>query len=141
MLKEFKAFAMRGNVIDLAVGVVIGTAFGTIVTSLVNDMIMPPFGALLGGLDFSNYFITLGEGDFVSLAAAKEAGVATIAYGKFINTIVNFLIIAFSIFLVIRQINKLAKKEEDKPGVPATPPRQEVLLEEIRDLLKGQKAE
>lgn len=141
MLKEFKAFAMRGNVIDLAVGVVIGTAFGTIVTSLVNDMIMPPFGALLGGLDFSNYFITLGEGDFVSLAAAKEAGVATIAYGKFINTIVNFLIIAFSIFLVIRQINKLAKKEEDKPGVPATPPRQEVLLEEIRDLLKAQKAE
>lgn len=141
MLKEFKAFAMRGNVIDLAVGVVIGTAFGTIVTSLVNDMIMPPFGALLGGLDFSNYFITLGEGDFVSLAAAKEAGVATIAYGKFINTIVNFLIIAFSIFLVIRQLNKLAKKEEDKPGVPATPPRQEVLLEEIRDLLKAQKAE
>lgn len=136
VLKEFKTFAMRGNVIDLAVGVVIGTAFGTIVSSLVNDVIMPPFGALLGGLDFSNYFITLGEGDFASLAAAKEAGVATIAYGKFINTIVNFLIIAFSIFLVIRQVNRLSAREEAKPSAPPPPPRQEVLLEEIRDLLK-----
>ncbi|MBU2091006.1 MAG: large conductance mechanosensitive channel protein MscL [Alphaproteobacteria bacterium] len=141
MLNEFKKFAMRGNVIDLAVGVVLGTAFGPIVTSLVNDVIMPPFGVMLGGLDFSNYFVTLGPGEFDSLTAAKEAGVATLAYGKFINTIVNFLIIAFSIFMVIRQLNKLAKKEEDKPGVPATPPRQEMLLEEIRDLLKAQKAE
>lgn len=140
VLKEFRTFAMRGNVIDLAVGVVIGTAFGGIVSSLVNDVIMPPFGVLLGGLDFSNYFITLGEGDFASLQEAKEAGVATLAYGKFVNTIVNFVIIAFAIFMVVRQINRLSAKEEAKPSAPPAPPRQEVLLEEIRDLLKQQKS-
>ena len=139
VLKEFRTFAMRGNVIDLAVGVVVGTAFGGIVSSLVNDVIMPPFGVLLGGLDFSNYFITLGSGEFASLAEAKAAGVATLAYGKFINTVVNFVIIAFAIFMVVRQINRFSAKEESKPAAPPEPPRQEVLLAEIRDLLRQQR--
>lgn len=134
MLKEFREFAMRGSVIDLAVGVVIGAAFGKIVTSLVNDVIMPPIGLLLGGIDFSNLFITLSGGDYASLAAAQEAGAATINYGVFINTVIQFVIVAFAIFIVVKQINRLKREQ---PAAPAAPPRQEVLLEEIRDAIKA----
>jgi large conductance mechanosensitive channel len=121
MLKEFKAFAMKGNVIDLAVGVIIGGAFGKIVSSLVNDIIMPLVGLLLGNIDFSNRFITLGEGSFKTLADAQAAGVATLNYGLFINNIIDFLIIAFSIFIVIKQLNKISmKKEEPAPAAAPT---------------------
>jgi large conductance mechanosensitive channel len=109
MLKEFKAFALRGNVIDLAIGVIIGGAFGKIVTSFVNDIIMPPFGLLLGKVNFSNLYLAIDGKEYASLAAAQEAGAPTLNYGVFINTIIDFLIIAFVIFLVIRQINKLTK--------------------------------
>jgi large conductance mechanosensitive channel len=112
MFKEFKEFAMKGNVVDLAVGVVIGGAFGKIVTSLVNDIIMPLVGLLIGGVDFTNLFITLDGSNFSTLAEAQEAGAATLNYGLFIGAIIDFLIISFSIFMVIRQINKLKKKEE-----------------------------
>ena len=112
MFKEFKEFAMKGNVVDLAVGVVIGGAFGKIVTSLVNDIIMPLVGLLIGGMDFSNLFISLDGSKFSTLAQAQEAGAATLNYGLFIGAIIDFLIISFSIFMVIRQINKLKKKEE-----------------------------
>lgn len=134
MLKEFREFAMRGSVIDLAVGVVIGAAFGRIVTSLVNDIIMPPIGLLLGGIDFSNMFITLSGGEYATLAAAQEAGAATLNYGVFINTIIQFVIVAFAIFIVVKQINRLKREQ---PAAPAAPPRQEVLLEEIRDAIKS----
>jgi large conductance mechanosensitive channel len=107
MLKEFREFAMRGNVIDMAVGIIIGAAFGGIVTSLVNDVVMPPIGLLLGAVDFSDLFINLSDTDYPSLAAAKEAGAPVIAYGAFLNTVINFLILAFVIFLVIKQINRL----------------------------------
>jgi large conductance mechanosensitive channel len=114
MLKEFKAFINQGNAIDLAVGVVIGAAFGKIVNSLVNDIIMPLIGGLTGGIDFKDKFITLGGGTYGSLAEAKTAGAAVVAYGQFVNTIVEFLIVAFSIFLVVRQVNRFRK--------PAAPP-------------------
>lgn len=141
MLKEFKEFAVRGNVIDLAVAVIIGAAFGKIVTSLVNDIVMPPLGLLLGGADFTDLFITLQGESHDSLAAAQEAGAVTLNYGVFVNTVVQFLVIAFTIFLVIRQINKLKRKEETaEAAAPPEPPRQEVLLEEIRDLLKARGA-
>lgn len=113
MFKEFKEFAMKGNIIDLAVGVVIGGAFGKIVTSLVNDIIMPVIGLLLGKLDFSNLFITLGDGNFKTIEEAKEAGVVTLNYGMFINNIIDFLIVSFSIFIVVKQINKFSKKRKD----------------------------
>ena len=115
MLKEFKEFAMKGNIIDLAVGVVIGGAFGKIVTSLVNDIVMPIVGMLMGKVDFSNLFITLGSGNFITIDEAKKAGVATLNYGLFINNIIDFLIVAFSIFIVIKQINRFSKKKEEKP--------------------------
>ncbi|MEH6547590.1 MAG: large conductance mechanosensitive channel protein MscL, partial [Sneathiella sp.] len=136
MLKEFRDFAMRGNVVDMAVGIVIGAAFGTIIKSLVADVIMPPIGMLLGGVDFANFFVTLSDGSYATLAAAKEAGAVTLNYGSFINTIISFLIVAFAIFLLIKQMNKMKKTEEEAPAAPAEPPREEVLLEEIRDLLK-----
>ncbi|XOQ52978.1 MAG: Large-conductance mechanosensitive channel [Succiniclasticum sp.] len=117
MLKEFKEFAMRGNVVDMAVGVVIGGAFGKIVTSLVNDVIMPPLGKMLGNVDFSNLFINLTDKNVATLAEAKKAGLAVIAYGSFINTIINFLIVAFAVFLVIKQLNRIA------PKAPAKAPR------------------
>ena len=124
MLKEFKAFAMRGNVLDMAVGIIIGAAFGTIVTSLVNDVIMPPIGLLLGNVDFSNIFAVLKEGKtpgpYASVAAAKAAGAVTMNMGVFINTVINFIIVAFAIFLLIRSINRLKKKEEAPPAVPIT---------------------
>lgn len=113
MWKEFKAFAMKGNVIDLAIGVVIGGAFGKIVTSMVNDIIMPLIGMLLGKIDFSNLFFVLGDGDFATIDAAKNAGVPTLNYGLFINNIIDFTIIAFSIFFVIKQINRFTKKKEE----------------------------
>ena len=134
MFREFKEFAMRGNVIDLAVGVVIGAAFGKIVTSLVDDIIMPPIGAVTGGIDFSSLFVALNGGNYPSLAAAKAAGAATLNYGVFINAIVQFTIIAFALFLVVRQINKLTKPSA---AVPAPPTKTESLLMEIRDSLKS----
>jgi large conductance mechanosensitive channel len=109
MVKEFKEFVMRGNVMDLAVGVIIGAAFGKIVGSLVNDMLMPVIGLALGGLDFSNLFVTLGPGTFATIADAKKAGVATLNYGVFLNTIIEFLIVAFAIFMVVKQVNKLQR--------------------------------
>jgi large conductance mechanosensitive channel len=115
MFKEFKEFAMKGNIVDLAVGVVIGGAFGKIVTSLVNDIVMPIVGILMGKVDFSNLFFALGNGNFTTIQEAKNAGVATINYGLFINNIIDFLIVAFSIFVVIKQINRFSKKKEEKP--------------------------
>ena len=124
MLKEFKEFAMKGNVLDMAVGIIIGAAFGGIVTSLVNDVIMPPIGLLLGNVDFSNIFAVLKEGKtagpYASVAAAKAAGAVTMNMGVFINTIINFIIVAFAIFLLIRSINQLKKKEEAPTAVPTT---------------------
>jgi large conductance mechanosensitive channel len=129
MMKEFKAFAMRGNVVDLAVGIVIGAAFGKIVTSFVNDVLMPPIGMLLGGVDFSSFAVTLKQ-------ASAEAPAVAIKYGAFLNTIIDFMIVAFAIFLVIKAINSMQKKEEEKPAAPPAPPKEEILLTEIRDLLK-----
>jgi large conductance mechanosensitive channel len=135
MLEEFKKFAMRGNVVDLAVGVIIGAAFGSIVTSLVADIIMPIIGAVTGGLDFSNYFIALSKSVTASsLADAKKQG-AVLAWGSFVTIVINFLIIAWVLFMVIRGLNKLIKKESDQPAKPPEPSRQEVLLQEIRDIL------
>jgi large conductance mechanosensitive channel len=130
MMQEFKKFAMRGNVVDMAVGIVIGGAFGRIVSSLVADVIMPPIGLLLGGVDFSELLITLQR-------ATEETIAVTINYGVFIKTVVDFIIIAFAIFMVIKWMNSLKRKEEVKPEAPPAPPKQEVLLEEIRDLLKS----
>jgi large conductance mechanosensitive channel len=124
MLKEFKEFAMRGNVIDMAVGIIIGAAFGTIVKSLVSDIIMPPIGLLLGNVDFTNLFAVLREGTvggpYGALADAQKAGAVTINYGVFVNTIISFLIVAFAVFLLIRQINRLKREEELPPEEPTT---------------------
>ena len=140
MLKEFKTFAMRGNVLDLAVGLVIGAAFGKIVTSFVEDILMPPIGLVLGKADFSNLFIVLHNPNNVvvpSLAAAKAAGVATLNAGLFLNAIVKFAIIAFVLFLVVKGINSLKKKEVPAPAAPAAPTKEEILLTEIRDALRA----
>lgn len=115
ILKEFKEFAMRGNVLDMAIGIILGLAFGKIITSLVNDIIMPPVGMLLGNVDFTNLFISLGGQSYATLAEAQAAGAPTINYGIFINTIIDFLIVAFVIFLLVRQVNKMKKKEEATP--------------------------
>lgn len=133
MLKEFKEFALKGNLVDLAVGFILGGAFGTIVTSLVNDIMMPPLGMLMGGVDFSDLFISLNGTEYASLVVATEAGAPVIAYGKFINALISFIIMAFALFFVVKGMNTLKKKEEAAP--PPAPPRQEVLLEEIRNLL------
>jgi len=139
MLKEFKAFAMRGNVVDMAVGIIIGTAFGAIVASFVGDVLMPVIGLLLGGADFSNKFVLLKEGaipgPYASLAAAKAAGAVTMAYGLLLNALVNFLIVAFALFLVIKGMNATRKQEAEAPPAPAAPSPEAVLLTEIRDLL------
>jgi large conductance mechanosensitive channel len=136
MLKEFREFAMKGNVVDLAVGVIIGAAFGAIVTSLVGDVIMPIIGAVTGGLDFSNYFTGLSNKVTASnLADAKKQG-AVLAWGNFLTLTINFLIIAFVLFLVIRAMNTLKRKDDAAPAAPPKPSRQEELLTEIRDLLK-----
>jgi large conductance mechanosensitive channel len=140
MVDEFKKFAMRGNVVDLAVGVIIGAAFGAIVNSLVGDIIMPIIGAVTGGLDFSNYFVPLSKSVTApSLADAKKQG-AVLAWGNFVTITINFLIIAWVLFLVVRGINRLIAKEADKPAKPAEAPRSEVLLQEIRDILAGKPA-
>lgn len=123
MLKEFKDFAMRGNVVDMAVGIIIGGAFGTIVKSLVSDVIMPPIGLLLGGVDFSDLFITLKEGvevagPYATLAAAQEAGAVTMSYGLFVNAVISFLIVAFAVFLLIKGINNLQREQEAPPAEP-----------------------
>ena len=118
MWQEFKKFVMRGNVFDLAVGIIIGGAFGKIVTSFVNDILMPPIGALLGKVDFANLFINLSGEKYASLAAAQEAGAATINYGMFLNTVLDFIIVAFVIFLLIRQVNRM---KQEKPAAPAEP--------------------
>jgi len=120
MFKEFKDFAMRGNVIDLAVGVVIGSAFGKIVSSFVDDILMPPIGMIMGNVDFSNLFLSLSGGDYATLAQAQEAGAVTINYGLFLNSVIDFVIVAFAIFLMIRQINKLNKKDEEPAAEPTT---------------------
>ena len=140
MLKEFKSFAMKGNVLDLAVAVIIGGAFGKIITSFVNDVIMPPIGMMLGNTDFSKLRVILKEGsaavmdgDQVVTPAVSEVA---IKYGAFINTILDFLIVAFAIFMVIKAYNKTKKKEEAKPAAPPAPSKEEVLLTEIRDILK-----
>lgn len=138
MVKEFKEFAVKGNVVDMAVGIIIGGAFGTIVKSLVSDVIMPPIGLLLGGVDFSNLFFTLGGGSYDSLDAAKEAGAATINYGLFFNNVISFLIVAFAVFMLVKSINSLKKKEEEKPAAPPKPSDEVVLLAEIRDLMAKQ---
>ena len=129
MMKEFRDFAMRGNVVDMAVGIVIGGAFGKIVTSFVNDVLMPPIGMAIGGVDFSDLALTLKE-------AAGEAEAVTLNYGAFIQTVLDFVIIAFAIFMVVKTMNNLKKKEEAAPPPPPKPSAEETLLTEIRDLLK-----
>jgi|SRR5690554_1078411 len=140
MVKEFKEFAVKGNVVDMAVGIIIGGAFGTIVKSLVADIIMPPIGLLLGGVDFADLFVVLkGEGTFATLAEAAEAGAVTINYGMFINNVISFLIVAFAVFMLVKSINRLKREEEAAPAsapAPAAPAEDIVLLREIRDSLK-----
>ncbi|MBN1815739.1 MAG: large-conductance mechanosensitive channel protein MscL [Sedimentisphaerales bacterium] len=136
LLKEFKAFAMRGNVVDMAVGIIIGGAFGKIVASLVNDVIMPPIGMLLGNMDFSQLAIVLKK-ESVD-AAGNAVPAVTIGYGMFINTVINFLIVAIAIFMMIKAMNSLKKKEEAAPAAPPAPSAEEKLLTEIRDILKTQ---
>lgn len=118
MLKEFKEFAMRGNVMDMAIGIILGTAFGAIVTSMVNDVLMPPIGLVMGGADFTDLFVNLGDGAYPTLAEAQEAGAPVIAYGAFLNRVIDFLIVAFVIFLVVKQMNRLKRKEEGAPPEP-----------------------
>jgi large conductance mechanosensitive channel len=139
MLKEFKEFAMRGNVLDMAVGIIIGAAFGKIVSSLVEDVLMPPIGLILGKVDFSNLFVTLSGQSAPTVEAAKAVGAVTLNYGIFLNTIVNFLIVAFAIFMLIKQVNRFTAKKEEAPAAPPPPPpptKDQELLAEIRDLLK-----
>jgi len=132
MIKEFKDFAVKGNVVDMAVGIIIGAAFGKIVSSFVGDVIMPPIGVLLGGVDFTNLALTVKE-------ASGDLPAVVISYGKFIQSVVDFTIIAFAIFIAVKAINSLKRKEEEVPQAPPEPPAQEVLLTEIRDLLKERK--
>jgi len=129
MMSEFKSFAMRGNVVDMAVGIVIGGAFGKIVSSFVNDVLMPPIGMLMGGVDFGDLAVTLQE-------ASGDVAAVTLNYGSFIQTVIDFVIIAFAIFMVIRAMNNMKKKEEEAPAAPPKPSAEEVLLTEIRDALK-----
>ena len=138
MFKEFREFAVKGNVVDMAVGIIIGAAFGKIVDSLVKDLIMPPIGLLLGKVDFSNLFVVLKSGaqpgPYMTVDAAQKAGAVTFNYGMFINHVISFVIVAFAVFLLIRFINRLKREEEAKP--PAAPPEEVALLREIRDSLK-----
>ena len=141
MFKEFKEFAMRGNVLDMAVVIIIGAAFGVIVKSLVADILMPPIGLLLGNVDFSNLFVVLKDGataaaPYASLADAQAAGAVTINYGVFANHVISFLIVAFAVFMLVRGMNKLKRKEEEKPAEPPKPSDEVLLLTEIRDALK-----
>lgn len=138
MWREFREFAVRGNVVDLAVGLIMGAAFTTIVNSLVNDIIMPPIGLILGGIDFSDFFLTIKGGSYPTVAAAKAAGAVTINYGLFINAITRFIIVAFAVFILVKQINRL---KLNLGPAPAAPTKTELLLEEIRDLLKAKSGE
>lgn len=135
IIKEFQEFAVKGNVLDMAVGIIIGGAFGTIVKSLVDDVIMPPIGLLLGGVDFSDLFISLKGGAYASLAAAKEAGAPVIAYGQFINNVISFIVVAWAVFLLVKAMNNFKKKQEAAPPPPPGPTKDQALLTEIRDLL------
>lgn len=136
MIKEFKEFAVKGNVLDMAVGIIIGGAFGKIVSSFVTDVLMPPIGLLIGKVNFSNLFLNLSGKDIASLDEAKKAGLATLNYGLFLNTVIDFTIVAFVIFLIVKQMNKL--KAAPAPAAAPEPTKEEKLLEEIRDLLKAQ---
>jgi len=136
MLKEFKEFALKGNVMDMAVGIIIGAAFGKIIASLVGDVLMPVVGLFTGGIDFSQSYFLLGEGNYESLAAAEAAGAAVLKYGAFVMAVFNFIIIAFVIFMMVKGMNTLRRKEEKvEAAAPPPPPKEQVLLEEIRDLL------
>jgi large conductance mechanosensitive channel len=135
MLREFKEFAMRGNVLDMAIGIVLGGAFGQIVTSMVKDVVMPPIGLFLGKVDFASLFLNISGTEYATLKAAQEAGAATVNYGIFLNTVINFLIVAFVIFLLVKQVNRFQR--EEPPAPPAGPSKEEQLLAEIRDLLKA----
>jgi len=136
MWREFRDFAVRGNVVDLAIGLIIGAAFTTIVNSLVNDLLMPPIGLMLGGVDFSSFFVTLkGSGSYATPDAAKAAGAVTLNYGLFVNAIIKFVIVAFAVFILVKQINRIKLNLSPAPALPG---RQEVLLTEIRDILKEQ---
>jgi large conductance mechanosensitive channel len=139
MIKEFKEFAMKGNVVDLAVGVIIGAAFGKVITSMVNDVLMPPIGKAMGGVNFSDLFINLdsSKGTFTSLKAAKDAGAAVIAYGSFINTIIDFLIVALCIFMVVKVMNTMKKKPVPVTVTTPEPSKEEKLLTEIRDAIRA----
>lgn len=141
MVKEFKEFAVKGNVVDMAVGIIIGGAFGTIVKSLVSDVIMPPIGLALGGVDFSDLFVTLKDGanaagPYATLVDAQTAGAVTINYGMFVNNVISFVIVAFAVFMLVKSINKLKREEPPAPPPPAEPPEDIKLLREIRDSLK-----
>lgn len=136
MLKEFKEFALRGNMVDMAVGIIIGGAFGKIITSLVNDIVMPPLGLLLGKVDFNNLYLNLSSTPYESLQAAQEAGAPTLNYGSFISTVISFTIIAFSIFMMIKAMNRLRRKKEKEPTPAPQPSPEEKLLTEIRDALR-----
>jgi large conductance mechanosensitive channel len=140
MLKEFKEFAMRGNVVDLAVGIVIGAAFGKIVDSLVKDVIMPPIGLALGRVDFANLFLVLKDGvqpgPYATVDAAAKAGAVTLNAGLFLNTVISFLIVAFAVFVLVKAINRLKRQQAAAPGAPAEPPEEVKLLREIRDALR-----
>jgi large conductance mechanosensitive channel len=135
MLKEFKEFALRGNVVDMAVGIIIGAAFSTIVRSLVDDIIMPPMGVVTGGVDFSNMFVPLNGQHYDSLAQAKQAGAPTVNFGVFINNLISFLIVAFVLFMVVKAMNQLRRRQEEDPAAEPPPSREVQLLEEIRDAL------
>lgn len=141
MLKEFKAFAVKGNMVDMAVGIIIGAAFGAIVSSLVDDVIMPPIGLIIGGIDFSQLFVILSEGatpgPYLTIEAAKDAGAVTWNIGLFINAIIKFVIVAFALFVVVKGVNRLREKEKAAPPAPAAPTKDQELLAEIRDLLKS----
>ena len=138
MFKEFKECAMRGNLVDLAVGFILGGAFSTIVKSLVNDIVMPPLGLVLGGVDFADLIYPLDGNTYESLEAANEAGAPVIAYGLFINNVISFLIMALALFFLVKGINSMKRKQEEAPAEVPPPPRQEILLEEIRNLLAKQ---
>lgn len=140
LMSEFREFAVKGNVIDLAVGVIIGGAFGKIVTSLTEDIINPFLGLFLGKTDFSNLFLNLSGKEYTSYADAKKAGAAVIGYGNFLNILIQFLIMAFIVFLMIKAINRLRRAEPPAPAAPLEPPAEERLLTEIRDLLRSQRA-
>ncbi|WJG11044.1 large conductance mechanosensitive channel protein MscL [Aliiglaciecola sp. LCG003] len=136
MLKEFKAFLIKGNMIDMAVGIIIGAAFSTVVKSLVTDVIMPPIGYIMGGVDFTDLFYNLGDVTYPSLAAAKEAGAPTINFGVFINNCITLVIVGFCVFMLVKAVQRMQKKAEEAPAKPAKPSEEVILLTEIRDALK-----